>query len=120
MPNRTRRRCLGAGLGSLVLITLPLRGAVASRVALKVNKFSFTPSELRLKTGVAVTLMLSTEDFVHGFSVPDFNTRIDLVPGKTVELTLTPNRAGRFVFLCDNFCGDGHDRMTGTMIVTDA
>ena len=78
------------------------------------------PSELRLKTGLAVTLMLSTEDFVHGFSVPDFNTRIDLVPGKTVELTLTPNRACRFVFLCDNFCGDGHDRMTGTMIVADA
>ena len=64
--------------------------------------------------------MLSTEDFVHGFSVPDFNTRIDLVPGKTFELTLTPNRAGRFVFLCDNFCGDGHDRMTGSLIVTDA
>ena len=45
--------------------------------------------------------------------------RVDLVPGKTVELTFTPDRAGRFVFLCDNFCGEGHDRMTGFLVVTE-
>lgn len=67
-----------------------------------------------------MTLVISSEDFVHGFSVPDFNARVDLVPGKTVELTFTPNRVGQFVFLCDNFCGDGHDKMVGTLTVTDA
>lgn len=77
------------------------------------KKFSFTPNELRIKTGQPVTLTLTAEDFVHGFSVPDFNVRIDMIPGKTVELTFTPNRAGTFVFLCDNFCGEGHDKMSG-------
>jgi cytochrome c oxidase subunit 2 len=36
-----------------------------------------------------------------------------------VEVTFTPDRAGRFVFLCDNFCGEGHDRMTGFLLVLE-
>ena len=65
-----------------------------------------------------VTLVLSSADFVHGFAMPDLDVRIDLVPGKTVELTLTPARAGRFVFLCDNFCGEEHEEMSGVLVVT--
>lgn len=116
----SRRACIGAGLASLVCLAFPLIGqANAARIAVKARKFSFTPNELRMKTGQPVTLMLTSEDFMHGFSVPDFNARIDLIPGKTVELTFTPNRAGQFVFLCDNFCGEGHDKMSGMLIVTD-
>ena len=114
-----RRAWIGAGLGSLAFLVLPLSGnANGVRIAVRANKFSFTPNELRIRRGQPITLMLSTEDFVHGFSVPDFDIRIDLVPGKTVELTFTPNRAGTFVLLCDNFCGDGHDKMAGMLIVT--
>ena len=32
---------------------------------------------------------------------------------------LTVDKTGRFVFLCDNFCGDGHDRMTGFIVVSE-
>ena len=42
------------------------------------------------------------------------------VPGKDVEVTLTPNKAGRFAWVCDNFCGEGHDEMSGWFIVTVA
>jgi heme/copper-type cytochrome/quinol oxidase subunit 2 len=38
-------------------------------------------------------------------------------PGKGAELTLRLLPAGRFVYLCDNFCGDEHDRMTGVLTV---
>ena len=72
----------------------------------------------RLKKGKPVTFALTTSDFVHGFNVPDFNVRADLIPGKTVEVTFTPDRAGRFAFLCDNFCGEGHDRMSGFLVVS--
>jgi len=51
--------------------------------------------------------------------MPDFGIRVDLVPGKTVELKLTPRTPGRFHYLCDNFCGDGHDKMSGILIVSD-
>ena len=39
-------------------------------------------------------------------------------PGRPVEVTLTPGKPGRFHYLCDNFCGDGHDRMSGILVVT--
>jgi cytochrome c oxidase subunit II len=94
-------------------------GAGAERVAVTATKFDFGAREIRVRKGRPVTFVLTTPDFVHGFSVPDFNARADLVPGKTVELTFTPDRAGRFVFLCDNFCGEGHDKMTGFLLVTE-
>jgi cytochrome c oxidase subunit 2 len=51
----------------------------------------------------------------HGFAVLDFNLRADAVPGKRVEIRFTPERAGRFVFLCDNFCGEGHARVSACL-----
>jgi cytochrome c oxidase subunit 2 len=89
------------------------------RVALTAMKYEFSSKEVRVRKGRPVTFVLSTSDFVHGFSVPDLKARVDLVPGKSVELTITPDKAGRYVFLCDNFCGDGHERMTGFIVVTD-
>lgn len=90
-----------------------------TRVAVEARKFEFSPREFRARKGQPVTFVLSSPDFVHGFSIPDFNTRIDVIPGKTVELTLTPDRAGTFAVLCDNFCGEGHEKMTGFLIVTE-
>ena len=88
------------------------------RISLDARKFEYSASEIRLKKGKPVTFVLSASDFVHGFNVPDFNVRADLIPGKTVEVTFTPERTGKFAFVCDNFCGEDHDRMTGFLIVT--
>lgn len=89
------------------------------RVELIARKYEFSAQEIVLRKGVPVTFALATPDFVHGFAVPDLNLRADLIPGRTVEVTFTPTRAGRYVFLCDNFCGESHDRMSGFLIVTD-
>ena len=53
-----------------------------------------------------------------GFNVPDFGVRGDIIPGKTTRLDLTPDKTGTFTFLCDIFCGDGHEGMSGTLVVT--
>ena len=90
-----------------------------ARVTVDARKFEFSPKEFRAKKGQPVIFVLSSPDFVHGFSIPDFNARIDIVPGRTVELTLTPDRTGKFPVLCDNFCGEGHEKMTGYLVVTE-
>ena len=61
----------------------------------------------------------TSEDFAHGFNLPDFGVRKDLVPGVAVEVTITPAKSGRFHYLCDNFCGEGHDKMSGILVVDD-
>jgi cytochrome c oxidase subunit 2 len=87
-------------------------------VKVSARKFSFTPAEIPLRKGEPVTLELSTEDVFMGFNVPDFKARSDIVPGKVMRLRLTPDRAGTFPFLCDIFCGDGHETMSGKIVVT--
>jgi cytochrome c oxidase subunit II len=93
--------------------------ATVQRIELSARKFEFSATEIRVKKGQPVTLLLRAEDFAHGFSIPDFNARADFVPGRSIELTFTPDRSGSFVFLCDNFCGEDHDFMTGMLIVTE-
>ena len=105
---------LGYGLAALATADPASR-----RIALSARKFDFDRSEIRVRTGEAVTLLIATSDFVHGFAIPDLNVRVDLVPGRTVAVMLKPERPGRFVFLCDNFCGEGHDFMSGVLTVTD-
>jgi cytochrome c oxidase subunit II len=90
------------------------------RIALTATKFQFDQKEIHVRKGRAVTFVLNTPDFAHGFAVPDFNVRADFKPGKAIEFTFTPDRAGRFVILCDVFCGEGHDQMSSFLIVTES
>lgn len=83
------------------------------------KRFSFTPSEIVLKTGEPVRLEFTSIDFVHGFKIPDLNLRADLPPGQVTTVRLTPKKAGVYEFLCDNFCGAEHEDMHGKIVVKD-
>jgi cytochrome c oxidase subunit II len=81
------------------------------------RKFVFTPNEIHLRKGEAVVLEFMTEDVFMGFNAPDFKVRTDIVPGRVMRLPFTPDKAGTFTFLCDVFCGDGHETMSGNLVV---
>ena len=117
--NTRRRVLLGAvGLGGLGVLSVRVFAQPAAQVVkVAAKKFDYTPSEIRLKKGVPVIFELSTTDTVMGFNIPDFKTRTDIIPGKVTQLPFTPDRTGKFVFMCDVFCGSGHEDMNGTLIV---
>jgi cytochrome c oxidase subunit 2 len=114
--------CLGVAAAGYQYGLAPAMAADAQavRIAVAATKFAFGPQEIRVKKGSRVTIVLTSPDFVHGFSVPDFKVRADGIPGKTVEVTFVADKAGKFIFLCDNFCGEDHDRMTGWLVVTES
>lgn len=119
--NRSRRTMLTGALaaaGTLALGGLA-RAAVAKPRVIKVvaKKFAYSPNRIEIKTGESVVLEFTALDFVHGFSLPDMNVRADLPPGQVTRVPLQPTTAGSFTFLCDNFCGDGHEQMNGTIVV---
>src|SRR5262245_29512651 len=89
------------------------------RVVLEAKKFEFSQKEIRLKKGRRVTIVLTSPDFEHGFAIPELGVRADGVPGKPVQVTFIADRAGRFQFLCDNFCGEDHDGMAGVVVVSE-
>src|SRR5258706_15517872 len=81
------------------------------------NRFVFTPSEFVLKKGQPVVFELTTQDFGHGFKIPDLDFRADFVPDMVNIVRLTPQKSGTFEFLCDNFCGSGHAEVDGKIVV---
>ena len=91
-----------------------------AHVAVLARRFEFEPAAIVITVNRQLILQVATSDFPHGFAMPDFGIRVDLVPGKTVELKLTPRTPGRFHYLCDNFCGEGHDKMSGILVVLAA
>ncbi len=86
-------------------------------VAIAAKRFEFSPNQITLKKGEPVTLRLTTEDVKHGFFSKALQLDADLVPGKTTEVTITPQTAGTFTTICDNFCGSGHGNMKMTIVV---
>ena len=68
----------------------PLALAVGDeRIAVSTLKFAFSVQEIRVTRGKPVTLVLTATDFIHGFAVPDFSVRTDMVPGRLAEVTFT-------------------------------
>ena len=83
-----------------------------------VKRFEFSKKQIELKKGQPVVIEITSLDVPHGFSVPDFHTRADVVlPGKVTRVKFTPDREGTFTYLCDIFCGTGHEQLEGRFIV---
>ncbi len=80
-------------------------------VTISAKQFQFTPDQIILKRGEAVTLRVSAEDRAHGFYQKELKLDLDLSPDHIAEVTITPEKAGRFVAICDHFCGSGHGNM---------
>ena len=88
-------------------------------IKLTAKKFEYSPAEITVKKGEPVVIDVTSEDVRHGFTLPDFGIRADIKPGSVSRISFTPDKAGRFAFACDVFCGGGHEEMSGTLIVTE-
>jgi cytochrome c oxidase subunit 2 len=112
-----QRRMVVALLAGSALGAARLAADTPTEIRISAEKFEFHPDEVTARVGRLVTLVLTSEDRIHGFKIPDLGLRADVMPGQATRLTLVPEKPGRFAFLCDVFCGDGHDDMEGTLIV---
>jgi cytochrome c oxidase subunit II len=116
----THKRALIGAAGALALSSAAafvFAGPTQRVIKIVAKKFVFVPAEIRVQRGETVLLQLSAPEVPMGFNLPDFALRADVVPGKVTTLQLTPDKAGSFTFLCDVFCGSGHEEMSGTLIV---
>lgn len=120
-PRPTRRA--GLALAAL-LLSLLAAGALRARseepvrvVDITAKRFQFTPSEVTLRRGEKVKLVLRSEDAVHGFFSRALGIDTEIRPAAPTEVVLTPQVAGRFLTICHHFCGSGHGNMNLTFVV---
>ena len=108
-----------AALSALLGFAGGYANSAAEEPVIRINakKFEYDRPEITLKKGVPVVIELTSLDRVHGFNLPGFKTRADAIPGMVTRIRLVPDKAGTFEFFCDVFCGDGHEEMSGKIIV---
>lgn len=74
---------------------------------------------LELKKGQTYRLHLSSMDWQHGFSLQPTNINLQVHPGYEMVVTVTPDKAGEYSVVCNEFCGIGHHTMVGKIYVVE-
>ena len=99
---------------------LPALGAMAQTpVSITLSNYSFGPSSIQLQAGTTYTLhFVNNGSKDHNFSAPEFFAAsqiapgdapkvekglVDLSSGQSVDITVTPGRAGSFAVECTHF-----------------
>src|SRR5690606_37438883 len=76
-------------------------------------------NEVRLPVGEPVEFELLSPDVIHSFWIPALGGKIDMIPGRTNRLRLTPARVGEFRGVCAEFCGTAHAWMAFPVVVME-
>lgn len=78
-----------------------------------------TMNQLVLPLGKPVKLIMTSEDVIHSFYVPNFRQKQDVVPGMYTYLSITPILLGEHPIYCAEYCGTGHSDMLGKVFVVE-
>ncbi len=73
--------------------------------------FGYDPAKIEIPAGAKVTFNVTTKDVIHSFSIPGTNINMEIVPGHISSRTYTFDKAGKYLVLCNEYCGTGHHFM---------
>jgi cytochrome c oxidase subunit 2 len=75
---------------------------------------------LKVPLGRPVRLVMTSQDVIHSFFVPEFRIKQDVLPGRYTTVWFEAQKLGRFEILCSQYCGLRHAEMRGVIdVVTD-
>ncbi|MFY7804659.1 MAG: cytochrome c oxidase subunit II [Limnoraphis robusta] len=76
-----------------------------------------TSTSLHLPTNKRVRLALKSEDVLHGFYIPAFRLKQDIIPNQTIDFEFTPIREGTYQLTDSQFSGTYFATMTADVVV---
>jgi cytochrome c oxidase subunit 2 len=96
----------------------PATATAPREIEVVARRFAFEPARIEVTEGERVRLLVRSADGVHGIEIKRFKVNKP-VPrgGKPVPIEFTAGAAGSYDILCSEYCGDGHEAMTGTLVV---
>jgi len=115
-------------LVSAVFLLAPCAGLAPQALAqsdvheirITAKKYEYSPAEIRVKQGEKVRLLITPTDRKHGFEIEELGIKTQLGKGKETVVEFEATKAGEFEFHCSVFCGFGHGKMKGKLIVEPA
>ncbi len=73
--------------------------------------FGVASSDLHLPVGRRVRFLITSDDVIHSFWIPEFRAKRDATPGEISQLVITPTLIGSYPIRCAELCGSGHASM---------
>jgi cytochrome c oxidase subunit 2 len=116
-----RGAALTAAVACLALVA-PLRAAEPAATVrtfeITASKYKFEPARIEVVEGETVRLVLHSTDTSHGLGISAFGVDTQIPKGGApVSVEFVANKPGTFEFKCSHFCGMGHRRMKGELVV---
>lgn len=106
--------------GYLTLRTVP-KDALPVTATARMWSWSFsyangrTSPKLVVPVGKPVVVDLVSTDILHGFFLPAFRVKRDVVPGMKNHVWFVADVAGSYDLFCSQYCGKGHSAMITTV-----
>jgi len=66
-----------------------------------------------------INFIVTSQDVLHSFSIPNFGIKIDAVPGRLNSVSAFIKYEGAFYGMCSELCGVNHAAMPITIIATE-
>jgi cytochrome c oxidase subunit 2 len=108
---------LMTALTAVGLVAKGQNGDASTEIKITAKKYDFTPDTITVKRGDPVRLVITALDHDHGFKIEAFHINQKLAKGEPVSVEFTADQAGTFPFECSQFCGLGHKKMKGKLVV---
>lgn len=108
-----------SGPVALALVAMLAAGpAAAGTYQITASKYEFTPAEITVDEGETVVLELRSTDVEHGLEIKELKVSVEIPKsGEPVRTEFVAKKPGTFSFKCSEYCGSGHSRMKGRLIV---
>ncbi|WP_245300010.1 cytochrome c oxidase subunit II [Methylocystis bryophila] len=74
-------------------------------------------NELHVPIGQPVQLIMTSEDVIHSLFLPALRLKQDVLPGRYTYLWFTADKPGVYHLMCAEYCGTGHSRMVGRLVL---
>jgi cytochrome c oxidase subunit II len=85
------------------------------------RRFAFEPATIEVTEGDTVRLLVRSADGPHGVEIKAFKVKKAVPrakPGDSpVTIEFVAAAAGEYPILCSEYCGKGHEEMTGALVV---
>ena len=124
MKDTTRRVIMVLGAVALALAAesgSPAVGQGRQVVEIVAERFTFTPSEIRVPVGTTLELRVRSDDTMHGFRIVGAKVNVAVPKRRQGEAVVLfdATEVGRYRFECSRLCGAGHNFMRGEIVVVD-
>lgn len=74
-------------------------------------------NQLHVPTDRDIKLIMTSQDVIHSFFVPEFRIKQDVLPGRYTTVWFRATKPGTYHLLCSQYCGTQHSGMIGEVVV---